>query len=570
MAASPPREVKKVSIARPKPAVAALQSAASSPRTPLNRSVSGLYSSPSAAFRSDEENHLILEVGSRFFRAGIAGDSSPRCVSSYSPDGQRRAGDYRRWLIGYDASQRKRKRGQSWGHEHELWRVDAESVDVRLMGDKIERLAREIEKQYMLLDNRPRKVTLAVSSTISRPLLSPLLETLFNTLHPTSISLLPSSIMAVAAAGARHGLVVDLGWEETTVTAVCEYREILQRRSVRAGKALGEAYWRLLKYEKAKAYAALGQDAADITDVTFEETEEVMTRLSWCQSRKQSRLETAKPVSCDIEVPLSQSKQSLRLKIPFERLADPVETALLGSGVCPNEYDDHDLPPQVLVFRSLLSLPIDIRKLCMSRLTFTGGLSNIAGLKSRLLEELEATVAEHGWNPVKNYGSATGAVNSRRGQTVKELDQAGKLQNDNWSGLADEEIPGFSSELSTDLQSIPAHLREPDRDAIDEKLASSSKSPSGSTESQCVQGSVRAIHTLGAWAGASLVTALRIKGVVEVDRERFLQHGLSSVGAATTKKDVSLEKTRQSLAAGSIRPPAEKTDRANWTLGVWA
>ena len=82
-----------------------------------------------------------------------------------------------------------------------------------------------------------------------------------------------------------------------------------------------------------------------------------------------------------------------------------------------------------------------------------------------------------------------------------------------------------------------------------------------------VAGVVRGVETLGAWAGASLLAHLRVKGVVEIERDRFLAHGL---GGASLAKEVSVVeregvgRARSGLGAGG------KGDRASWTLGVWA
>lgn len=72
------------------------------------------------------------------------------------------------------------------------------------------------------------------------------------------------------------------------------------------------------------------------------------------------------------------------------------------------------------------------------------------------------------------------------------------------------------------------------------------------------------VNSLGAWAGGSLVTSLRVRGVVEIDREKFLSAGL--VGGSS-KRDVSVVAQRQSLGIGGRQSVVE---RSSWTLGIWA
>jgi hypothetical protein len=111
-----------------------------SPHTPV-RAISSNFASPSTL--RAEEDCVIIELGSRSLRAGFAGDVLPKAVIGFGPEEQRRAGDYRKWEAGHDADWRKRGQGQEWGEAHELWKLDLRSVNLGLVGDKIERALRE-------------------------------------------------------------------------------------------------------------------------------------------------------------------------------------------------------------------------------------------------------------------------------------------------------------------------------------------------------------------------------------------------------------------------------------------
>ena len=86
---------------------------------------------------------MVIELGSRYLRAGFAGDAVPKAVIDFGPEERRRAGDYRKWETGYDKNWRKRIQGKEWGESHELWKLDLRTVDLGLVGDKIERAIRE-------------------------------------------------------------------------------------------------------------------------------------------------------------------------------------------------------------------------------------------------------------------------------------------------------------------------------------------------------------------------------------------------------------------------------------------
>lgn len=113
---------------------------AGSPHTPL-RTISSAFGSPSAL--RAEEDCVVIELGARHFRAGFAGDAVPKAVLDYGPEEQRRAGDYRKWDVGYEKEWRKRIRGKEWGEAYELWRPDLRGLDLGLVGDKIDRAVRE-------------------------------------------------------------------------------------------------------------------------------------------------------------------------------------------------------------------------------------------------------------------------------------------------------------------------------------------------------------------------------------------------------------------------------------------
>ena len=95
-------------------------------------------------------------------------------------------------------------------------------------------------------------------------------------------------------------------------------------------------------------------------------------------------------------------------------------------------------------------------------------------------------------------------------------------------------------------------------DFIEQKLRRSNKDK---TNPSPVQGILREIESLGAWAGASLVTSLKVRGLVEIDREKFLQHGLAGAGRDLDSHGHAPDR-RSGLRSGG--------DRSSWTLGGWA
>ena len=548
------------------PRLADLASTPETPRTPFQRASSSLYGSPSGNYRTEDE-YVVLEVGSRFVRGGFPGESAPRCTLPFDPDRQRRVGDYRQYDPEFKRRRRRKKKNQTWGEDHELYCLDLTKVDMELMGDKFERAIREAYTKYFLLDTKPRRIILAIPPRLPHALIAKMLDVLFRHFHAPSITLMSNPVLSTVAAGLRSALVVDIGWAETLVTAICEYREVHEKRTVRAGKMLNEEMARLLNAELDDG-AAPGAPRAD---VSFEETEEVLTRVGWCKpsSRGNRRtvyfpareaplleewedaVETPPPT---VIVPFPKHIPPTELKIALTTLATPAENALFVPEAPLNEFDDEDLPIHHLIYRTLVVLPVDVRRLCMSRIVITGGVSNMPGLKTRILKELEVLVQSRGWDPVKSWGKGSARHEDRLRAQQRNLAMKQQESDDKASELLDPSIT--SAPLSAGLQT-------PGIDNIDIKLASASLKNGPPIECS-VGGTIRGVQTLGAWAGASFVAHQRIRGIVEIERERYLQHGLQG---ASKEKEISVIPQRQSMGPGVARGAGE---RVSWTLGVWA
>ena len=536
MASTTPQDDKKLVSSRTRPSATATASSitqATSPHTPLTRSISAsLYGSPSAAFRVDDVNLVIFEIGSRFLRVGFAGESAPRHVLSYSPEQQRRVGDYRPYAMGYDSRQRRRKTGEDWAYEYELWQPDVRNQDLNLLGDRMERLIREIETNQLMLDARPRKVALVVSSHLPRPLLELAISSLFSVLQCPTVTLLPSNTMSVVASGLRSALVIDIGWSETTVSAIFEYREASQSSTIRASKMLLRQYSKL---------TALGK-----TEITVEEAEDILTRMGWCRERENDTNSIS-------DAPITISLSSTTVQTQLSDLADPLEVLFVVDSNS-HDLDDENLPIHLLAYDVLLRLPIDIRKTCMSRIVITGGSSNIPGVKRRILQELENTINTRGWDLVRNYGSAK---SPRKGDVLHNNASNIPLRPAQKEGKLTESIS--NTEDSADY--IPIHLIPQEPDIILSKIKMQQRLNS---DVNPPEGTLGLFNSLGSWTGASLTMGLRVRGVVEIERDRFMSTGL--LGGAV-KKDISVTAQRQSMGPG-VRQVG--TEKSHWNLGVWA
>jgi actin-related protein len=420
-------------------------------------------------------------------------------------------------------------------------------------------------------------MALVLPSALPLPLLSTILDSLFTNFQSPTISLLSAPVLTTIAAGIRSGLVVDIGWAETVITGVYEYREVQCARSVRASKLLGEEMFKMLA-EAVDPYASredsvqtrLGERMRQL--ISFEVCEEVTARMAWCRSAKKREpkvsVQGLTPVKEEdefrssmrslkisgeaeidpvVSIPLNSTTPPKTLRLPFSKLADPCESALFAPGRSAHDLDDEELPLHLLVYRSLLQLPVDVRSICMSRIVFVGGGSKLLGLKGRILDEVAALIDERGWDPVQ-------------GKAVETLHDNPKLQRirNRQAGIGPTEI------LREDNPSIPtttsAAVVDQEPDPIEEQL----KREASKGIKPIEHGHLRAVKSLGAWSGGSLLSQLKIPAVSIIDREQWLQYG--ATGASRTM-EVNIATQRQSMGPSSFKPGAG--ERSSWTLGLW-
>lgn len=376
------------------------------------------------------------------------------------------------------------------------------------------------------------------------------------------MSLLSSPVTTIVGAGVRSGLVIDLGWQETVVTSVYEYREVRSTRSIRGGRSLLNE---LDKTLCAILGAEVSEDEKEERKISFEECEEVLCRFAWCRSsawkssqRQSAQLETveeqdeeadaghqAHPTG-DVTIPFASTTPPSQVKVPFEKLADACDTTFFSPGTPAADFDDHELPVHVLAYQHLLQLPVDVRATCMSRIVFTGGCANILGLKERIFDETSSIADRRGWEPVT-------------GKAVEQLRNNPKLQRPATS--VSNHGDSSTAESSPVESSDGATANQPNaNDLIEAKLARRAPQPQ-------MQGQMRALHSVGPWAGASLLCQLKVGAIATVDREQWLQHGIHG---ATRPGEVDLKvQQRQSMGGSGLWKGGGGHHGGSWTLGAW-
>ncbi|KAL7624775.1 hypothetical protein AAE478_006347 [Parahypoxylon ruwenzoriense] len=546
----------------------------STPHTPPRTIVSSTFGSPSA-LRADDEV-IIIELGSRKLRLGLAGDSVPKRIVSFGPEQQRRAGDFRAWDARYQNDWRRRASGKPWGTDHELWQLDVRGQSLALVGDRLERELRDAFTRYLLLDSRPRRVTLVLPPTIPIPLISSVFDIIFHRFQAPSISLLSSPAMTAMATGTRSALVIDIGWHETTITAVYEFREVQTWRTIRAGKLLVEEAYEFLANTiqgcPTSARTERTEDKLEDNAVSFEECEDFATRMLWCKRaareptqgpteglptlHEQDESDTVAPSedSSVMAITLNSCNPPKTVEIPFAELAEPCEAVFFETRLAPCCFDDHEIPIHLLAYRALLQLPLDVRAVCMSRIIFTGGCSNIIGLKGRIFDEMSLLAKERGWDPIRGKGVDQYKANPK-------LQRKGSRQSGGGPIPVPVQAETSSAEGSETAPPVNPANAPPEVDHVEELIKKDRN------YKPVVQGTLRVLDSLGPWCGASMAAQLKVPALATVERELWLQQG---VNGACRPSEVDIKaQQRQSIGPGGlIKSQASQTSN-NWTLGAW-
>ncbi|CAK7227704.1 hypothetical protein SBRCBS47491_006658 [Sporothrix bragantina] len=571
------------------------------PHTPM-RTTPSAFSSPST-LRAEEET-IVIELGARHLRIGLAGDVVCRGTVAFGPEQQRRVGDLRVWQEDYHQDWRRAGEdgaGRTWDTAYELWQMDVRNIDTGLISDKLERALREAF---------------------------------------TNVSLLSAPVAAAVAAGLRSALVIDLGWAETVVTSVYEYREVSSTRSVRAGRMLVQAMHDLLAGIMDPQYVGKDAKGAPVAAspsayasrehlLSFAECEDVMKRLVWCrQTESGPSKDNARPVAVALptdgglatvaetdedqedgystrpgtsssrangsrttSVPLQSCMPSRTLKLSFDQLAEPCETTFFGGtgeGLdILASWDDEELPVPLLIFRHLANLPIDVRAVCMARIILVGGCTGVLGLRARIFDEVARLIAEQGWDGVRGKGFDQYKANTKLHQKKKA--QMSKKQGNDDGGDEGSLVSPTSSAGSGESGDAVWHdaaNAKPELDPVEEELRkmrarSDSTAPAVPGGQPLVQGHInghmRAAETLGAWSGASLLAQLRVPALSVVDKEQWAQQGGVWGAVRPSDVDAKLQMQRQSMGHGGLLRSVVGSGSggtmgsgaASWTLGPW-
>lgn len=367
----------------------------------------------------DVDNIVVLEIGNRFVRAGLAGHVNPSCVIPVE-FGWRRIAEITNDPV-YHSLWTLRELSEhpssflpgsetampEWYRTQPLKRIEV----------VLETLLKHAFSQELLLDPRQQRIAVPENPLWPDALREIISKVLLKNLHVLSLVFLPSPVLDLISAGLRSGIVVDLGWEESFVYPVYDLRLLMteSRATVRGSKQL---------------HTNVEQVLADLNETDEEISFEVVERVvsSSLYAGAENRRMMGIPLVPKMVVPgtppgesSSKSGETRRLEltsdkfieIPNNLLQKAVSTTFFGVNEGGNDDDEQDLAR--LVSDVIFNLSMDVRGATQSTIVFVGGASAIPGLQSKVLQEIRRLLrkkdiaAASSVMAARSMGSWTGA-----------------------------------------------------------------------------------------------------------------------------------------------------------------
>ncbi|WVW86693.1 hypothetical protein I302_108747 [Kwoniella bestiolae CBS 10118] len=353
------------------------------------------------------EDRVVIDPGSRVWKVGFSGEPDPRSVF-HSLDSK-------------DVEETRAT--EAWDLDLSLMGgVNGDRVEGdRLVGVRVVKKLREAYVKYLMTDSKARKVIILENTYLPIAVKEHIARALFDNLHVPSVSFTPSSLLALVACGRITGLVVDVGWLESTITPVYHSRPLymLSRSTPLAGRKLHRHLRTLLHHHA--IYIPPPSSLGNIHDrprtkglpmdvLSDEFIERVLTESCFVGNIHLNSVVEEEDQRMDIDEPSTEESESSRIAQEWEkRYADSSTAKDLSfripsrSGFGPttimvpgwirervaellftDEEGSEDQSILKMILDCLSKLPIDLRPPLISSLLIVGGTASLPGFIPRL------------------------------------------------------------------------------------------------------------------------------------------------------------------------------------------
>lgn len=241
---------RKVSFQRP--TAAPLSSSTSGVGLGTSSASSHSYSAYSGVTRRHSlfgtEDRVIFDIGSKYSKFGFSGEPRPRAIVSSVSFSQPSTS-----FLRFDGSSSST---DPYSVGDTLWDVDfGMCPDDQLRRGKralllaqLTQLLRGAYTQHLMVDPKQRKVLVVENPMLPTTVKEMICKVLFNNLQVPSVSFVPAPLLSLLAVGRITGLVLEVGYLETTLMPVYYGRPLTSHvvTSTRAGKRFNARLKRLL------------------------------------------------------------------------------------------------------------------------------------------------------------------------------------------------------------------------------------------------------------------------------------------------------------------------------------
>lgn len=248
--------------------------------------------------------------------------------------------------------------------------------------------------RYLLVSPKERKLVV-VENVFGRSLVrNSLAHALFRHFEVSSVLFVPSHLMALSTLAITNGVVVDMGYTETTVMPIYSGVQILQAFQDQSfgGLALNNEVKRQLMTGDHLPLINESEQQLMLNELILDD---IKVRTCFVTKRdrsqqyyqhkitpKESSLPTPPP---SVEYPIKEAETVIT--IPGE-LRETVYEILF------EENNDRDSLPH-LILKAILACPVDARRPLMENICLVGGSAVVMGLTARLKDELMYLTANH-------------------------------------------------------------------------------------------------------------------------------------------------------------------------------
>ncbi|CAG0886170.1 unnamed protein product [Cyprideis torosa] len=324
-------------------------------RDPLSSSVRMVYFEGIGLI--NEKPPIVIEIGRRYSRCGVSGDSFPYGLVPTRP---------------------------SLFEDETRFHADRTSGQLQL--SLIDFIQNELCAQTLLLSLKDRQIVIVESVLGSSDFREALAEVFFNHFEVASVLFCPSHSAALYPLGLTSALVVDIGFKETTIVPVIQGYVVL--KAWQALPMATSALHKRLAEElsrcdvlKAESLEGEEEDKSVLKEkLTPSVLEDVQVRCCFITTReRKQKLESGEEIKFppDVYYPLD----GLTTLVIPGKVREFAGEALF-------ECDEDGNTTNSSILRCILDSPIDARKDLLENILVIGGTAEMNGLKDRLMDEL--------------------------------------------------------------------------------------------------------------------------------------------------------------------------------------